>query len=108
MMKNPLLSWVFGPSRFSLCLSLQKKLLPFFATLSALRPITPHEVFSAGSQGLLALSSLAFDGLHHLPTCWTFLANLPPTISLRNQRLTDYFFISKALIPLRFKNTLSW
>jgi hypothetical protein len=106
-MKNPLLSWAFRPSRFSLCLSPQKKLLPLFASLPALRSITPHGVFSVGSQGLEILNSLAFDDSHHPPACLTFFTNLSPTISLRNQRLTDYFFVFKALIPLRFKNALS-
>jgi hypothetical protein len=106
-MKNPLLSWAFRPSRFSLCLSPQKKLLPLFASLPALLPIVPHRTFSVGSQGLEILNSLAFDDFHHPPACLTFIANLSPTISLRNQRLTDYFFVFKALIPLRFKNALS-
>jgi hypothetical protein len=80
-MKNPMLSWASGPSRHSLCLSLQKKLLPFFATLSALLPITPCEVFSVSSQGFKNLNSLAFDDFRHPPACLTFFANLSPTIS---------------------------
>jgi hypothetical protein len=98
-LEKALLSWVSGPSRRSLRLSLQKKPLPSFATLSAFLPITPHEVFSDGPQGFQILSSLAFDGLHHPPVCLTFFANLSSTISLRSNVSRTIFSSQKPLSP---------
>jgi hypothetical protein len=79
--EKAVLSWACGSPRRSLCLSLQKKHLPSFATLSALLPIIPRRMFSVDSQGFKILNSLAFDGFRHPPVCLTFFANLSPTIS---------------------------
>jgi hypothetical protein len=56
-------------------------------------------MFSVGSQGFKLLSSLAFDGLHHLPVCLTFFADLPPTISLRIDASRTIFSSQKPLFP---------
>jgi hypothetical protein len=56
-------------------------------------------MFSIGSQGLVPLSSLAFDGSHHPPACLTFFANLSPTISLRINASRTIFSSQKPFLP---------
>jgi hypothetical protein len=97
--QDPLLSWAFRPPRRSRCLPLKKSFSLFFFPSRSYLPHPSQNELNRAS-GSFAISSLALCpfraagllGLSH---------QLPSAISLKHQPLTDYLFISVALIPLR-------
>jgi hypothetical protein len=95
--RDPLLSWVFWPSRYSPSSDPAKSIYHFGIPLSLLSCYLPHGRQPHESQGRQVRKSRLFPP-KRTPACMTFLPTASAT-SLRSEFAVGYFFASRANYP---------